>query len=120
MNPIEDECSHDLTGRRISHITVLRYMTGVDNWDRRVLQCECVCDCGQHVRRTVSQLRYANKHGYSSCCSNRCILRSRHVDTPSLDEQHMIAKHGVGVDLGDFDAYIAACRAGTLVPEDTI
>ncbi|MDE5641596.1 MAG: hypothetical protein K2I40_07955 [Bifidobacterium castoris] len=188
MTPVDGEWLYDLTGRRVSHITVLRYTASVDNWGRRVLECECdcgrrfrrsaselkrklhsgggaycsrscpvrnaerapiavgdrighltvvmvptnttgqricecACDCGRHVRRTVSQLRFANKQGYSSCCSNRCAMRSQHVDTPSLDEQHMIAKQreqDVEVDLDYFDAYIAACRASTLVPEETV
>ena len=53
-----DEWSGDLTGRHVSHFTVLSQSTATQG-GRRLCICECECDCGDTFTRSACEIRYA-------------------------------------------------------------
>ena len=69
-----DEWSGDLTGRHISHFTVLSQSTATQG-GRRLCICECECDCGAIFTRRACEIRYAARHGRAQYCARNCPVR---------------------------------------------
>ena len=69
-----DEWSGDLTGRHISHFTVLSQSTATQG-GRRLCICECECDCGAIFTRRACEIRYAARHGRAQYCAHNCPIR---------------------------------------------
>ena len=69
-----DEWSGDLTGRHISHFTVLSQSTATQG-GRRLCICECECDCGAIFTRSAREIRSGARHGRAQYCTHSCPIR---------------------------------------------
>lgn len=71
---IRDEWAGDLTGRHISHLTVVS-QSHPPRGSRNGFICECACECGARFTRRAADIRAAARRGDAQYCASTCPVR---------------------------------------------